>query len=145
MTPKFYVKAAMFFAVIALFTWVWQDRFDAGHDSATAEMLASVNIAVEADRKLTKEKQGKVNEAAQIQFNKQLSINTQLNVDLDKLRKRAKRKQQTDKSKSSCEGATGSDLSAEDAGFLVGEAARADTLRTALEGCYSYADTVVNQ
>lgn len=41
-------------------------------------------------------------------------------------------------------GATGSSLSREDSGFLIGEAARADALRTALDQCYRQYDSVRN-
>lgn len=41
-----------------------------------------------------------------------------------------------------CQGATGLELSRADAGFLVGEAARADELRTALGACYKAYDSL---
>lgn len=39
-----------------------------------------------------------------------------------------------------CQGATGAELSRPDAEFLVGEAARADELRAALDACYTVLD-----
>lgn len=41
-----------------------------------------------------------------------------------------------------CQAATGAELSRSDAGFLVGEAARADQLRTALGACYQAYDSI---
>lgn len=41
-----------------------------------------------------------------------------------------------------CAGSTGAELSRPDAGFLAGEAARADELRAALSACYSAYDSV---
>ncbi len=41
-----------------------------------------------------------------------------------------------------CKGATGAELSRQDVGFLFGEAARADRLRTALGLCYSTYDSL---
>ncbi len=41
-----------------------------------------------------------------------------------------------------CQGANGADLSRPDGSFLVGEAARADTLRAALIQCYAQYDAV---
>lgn len=41
-----------------------------------------------------------------------------------------------------CKGATGAELSREDGEFLVGEAARADATRAALNQCYAQYDTV---
>lgn len=42
-----------------------------------------------------------------------------------------------------CQGATGVELSRADAGFLVGEAARADEQREALRACYAAYDSVL--
>lgn len=41
-----------------------------------------------------------------------------------------------------CTGATGAELSRPDAGFLAGEAARADRQRNALEACYAQYDSL---
>ena len=140
---KLYIYAAIFFTAIATFTWVWQDRYDSGFNAATASMLKAVNKAVEVSREDEQIKQGEVNEAAKIQYDKINSINARLNNDLDRLRKRPSRKPITDNTKSNCTGVSGKSLSSEDAGFLTREAARADRHRTALETCYTYADTVV--
>lgn len=142
MSPKFFVQAALIFAVIGLFTWVWQGRYDSGYNAATASMLKAVNTAVELAREDEQIKQGEVNEAAQKQFDAINSINAKLNYDLDRLRERSKRQLKASGSKATCKGATGADLSAEDAGFLTREAARADVIRTGLETCQNYADTV---
>lgn len=142
MNTKLIVGALILFALIGYDHWRSSQSFDQGFNQCTSDTLTSVNLAVAADRKVEKQKQGKVNEAAQKLLDAQLGINSQLNADLDKLRKRANRKQLTDASKSSCEGATGADLSSADAKFLVGEAARADRIRAGLKTCYDYADTV---
>lgn len=44
--------------------------------------------------------------------------------------------------RAACPGATGAELSRQDGAFLVGEAARADTLRAALTACYKAYDEV---
>lgn len=59
---------------------------------------------------------------------------------LERLRERSRRRQ--DPSRADCKGSTGAELSAEDGQFLVREAARADRLRSALEACYQWADSV---
>ena len=66
------------------------------------------------------------------------SINNSLADALIKLRERPSRAQGS----SNGQGGTGLSLSAEDAGFLDREAARADILRTALDSCYKQYDTL---
>ncbi|MGE5452416.1 MAG: hypothetical protein ACM3VZ_11320 [Acidobacteriota bacterium] len=67
-------------------------------------------------------------------------INTSLADALERLRKRPDRMPEA--SRSTCEGATGAQLSGPDSGFLSREAARADSLRAALSECYDWIDTV---
>lgn len=43
-----------------------------------------------------------------------------------------------------CPGATGAALFAEDANFLIGESARADEHRAALQACYRWADQIIS-
>jgi len=69
------------------------------------------------------------------------NINNKLRSALVELQQRTSR-QSTDKVASNCEGATGRELSKEDAGFLAREAARADRLRQALGSCYIHYDNV---
>ena len=66
------------------------------------------------------------------------SINNQLVDAIGQLRSRPNRAQSA--ANGSC--GTGATLSAEDAEFLVREAARADVLRTALSACYQQYDSV---
>lgn len=145
MNTKLIVGALIFFALIGYDKWRSSQSYDQGFNQCTSETLKSVNLAVKADREIEQKKQGEINAAAQKQFNDQVRINAQLNVDLDKLRKRPNRKQQASNSVFSCEGATGADLSAEDAGFLTREAARADQIRSGLETCQNYADSVTKK
>jgi hypothetical protein len=73
------------------------------------------------------------------------SLNGRLGSALDGLRQRPQRSPSTPEGSPaacSCTGATGSQLSREDAEFLVREAARADSLRTALDQCYRQYDEV---
>lgn len=88
--------------------------------------------------------------AQQERFNAALTANNQAHADdvrringrlsdaLERLRKRPER--MPDQARAACEGATGSELSRPDAGFLEREAARADELRSALTACYSWVD-----
>jgi ABC-type protease/lipase transport system fused ATPase/permease subunit len=66
------------------------------------------------------------------------SINAQLVDAISELRKRPSRAQ--DPSNGSC--GTGATLSAEDAEFLIREAARADEIRIALQSCYRQYDSL---
>ena len=70
---------------------------------------------------------------------------TRRNLDaaLDSLRDRPERPSTDTKPPGTdCKGSTGAELSRADARFLVGEAARADTIRVGLEACYEFADKV---
>ena len=66
------------------------------------------------------------------------SINSQLADALIELRKRPSRAQDA----ANGQGGTGAALSAEDAEFLTGEAARADIIRTSLSACYQQYDSL---
>ena len=68
------------------------------------------------------------------------AINNQLANALIELRNRPSR---ANKVSSNGQSGTGATLFAEDAEFLIGEAARADKLRTALTACYAQYDQVV--
>ena len=66
------------------------------------------------------------------------AINNQLVDAISELRKRTSR---TDKAANG-QGGTGATLFAEDAEFLIREAARADQIRTGLEACYKQYDSI---
>lgn len=74
------------------------------------------------------------------------NLNGRLGTALDGVRQRPQRVSCTSSqgSPTTCSftGATGANLSREDAGFLVREAARADSLRTALDQCYKQYDSI---
>lgn len=66
------------------------------------------------------------------------AINTQLVNAVSELRKRPSRTEQTTNGK----GCNGASLYAEDATFLVREAARADEIRVGLQACYKQYDSI---
>lgn len=68
-------------------------------------------------------------------------ITGKLQSALGELRQRQERPSSADTSRD-CKGATGAELSRQDAEFLIRESARADQLRSALELCYRQYDTV---
>lgn len=69
------------------------------------------------------------------------SIGNRLQSALGELRQRQERSGGTN-SAADCKGATGAELSRQDAEFLTREAARADQLRAALQMCYQQYDAV---
>lgn len=70
------------------------------------------------------------------------AINARLANALERLRKRPERLPEA--AEPSCQGATGRELSAPDAGFLEREAARADQLRAGLAACYQHLDSLTS-
>lgn len=73
------------------------------------------------------------------------SLNTRLGAALSSLSERPQRTPSASKdtpAPCNCSGATGANLSREDAEFLVREAARADRLRSALDQCYKQYESV---
>lgn len=66
------------------------------------------------------------------------AINSQLVDSISELRKRSSRSSETTNGK----GCNGSALFAEDAEFLIREAARADEIRVGLEACYKQYDSI---
>lgn len=96
--------------------------------------------AIVAERAEERTRQEATNNAVQKQADTERAINADLLRDIDRLRNRPKRVRTIIHPGAACQSATGAELSREDADFLSREAARADTIRTALIACYAYAD-----
>jgi len=107
-----------------------------------AKTQTAINEAVKEARSEEKIKQDKVNEILQTQIDDLNSINTGLNDDIIGLRNRPSRRVVPDNPQTYCKGASGRELSREDAEFLTRQAARANTIRKALKACYAYADSI---
>lgn len=104
-----------------------------------ADKAAAVQQALSIERL----NQEKANAAIRQQAADQAAINNRLRADLASLRDRPERASNLSTvSGHSCSGATGAELSRSDAGFLVGEAARADEVRAGLIACYAVIDGV---
>ena len=99
-----------------------------------AYKIAQAN-AVHAKEVQSQEDTDKIRKEKDAQIN---AINNQLADSLVQLRNRPSRSQ----SSSNGQGGTGTTLYAEDAEFLIREAARADKIRTALDACYKQYDAV---
>lgn len=119
-----------------------------GHRSEAATWRAKVEQAradaAEQARITEREQQEAVTNAIQHQYWEQVAIADGLTADLERLRNRPSRPAGVpEAARADCQGASGRELSAEDAGFLVRLAADADRHRAALAACYAYADAVI--
>ena len=125
-----YKYAAGFGLIVAIVAGSYiYGRFDerkilsAKYDIAAQE---AVDRAIAKERKIQEE----YNDALRERLNEESDINSRLVADLNKLHKRESRRA-GNKDKCTCKGATGAELSREDAEFLTREAARADKFRSA--------------
>ena len=134
-----FIKVSLIIGVLAIAAYFIRES---GKDSVRADMADAVRIATENARKIEQEKQEKINAIAQHQQNELQNINTKLLDNIKRLHNRPNKRHVPKDNKATCEGATGAELSRPDASFLTREAARADTIRTALKACYKYADEV---
>ena len=129
-----YVKMAAALAVLA-FSWYLGYSFEASRfDRYKADQVLETQKLKDehqaAADKIEKDKNDQIN-----------AINTQLANALIELRNRPKRPKSEASSIAAC--GTGLSLFAEDAAFLDREAARADTLRSALQACYEQYDSLM--
>ena len=114
------------------------------------ELLRQREVKRADDERAAREKeQGwveRVNEAEQRRINETDRISRERDAAITSLQNRASRKPASTGSvpspATSCQGSTGAELSREDSGFLVLEAARADEQREALRACYAAYDSV---
>lgn len=103
--------------------------------------------AAESARQTEHQQQQAINDALREQNEDLASVNAGLASDLEWLRSHRPSRPLPGATPSqaagaACTGVDGTALSAEDAGFLVGEAARADRIRIALRTCYSAYDAI---
>ena len=127
-----YIKIAAALAALA-FSWYLGYSFEASRfDRYKADQVLETQKLKDehqaaADR-IEKDKNDQIN-----------VINTQLANALVELRNRPSRPKSEATNASTC--GTGATLYAEDGSFLIGEAARADKLRSALQACYEQYDS----
>jgi len=120
---------------LAIFLW-WSgysfeaSRFERYKAEQIAQTIAKEHEYQVSAAKIEKEKNDKI-----------YSINNQLLDAVSELRKRPSRATKAD-NKQTAAGCTGAQLYAEDAELVTREAARADTIRTALQACYQQYDAV---
>ena len=131
LSPLAYIKIGI---SVAIFCAVWYFGYSVANHrfiAYKAEQAAQIQKAQEkyqaAADQIRKEKDAQIN-----------SINNQLVDAISQLRKRPSRAENP--TTGSC--GTGATLSAEEAEFLVREAARADQIRTGLNACYKQYDSI---
>lgn len=122
------------------------DKMNAAH----AEELRQREVKRADDERIARNNERQMTEAVglaeQDKQNEIARIRNSYSAQLASLQQRADRKPASPsgvpQAAPACQGATGAELSRQDAGFLVGEAARADELRAGLGACYSAYDAV---
>lgn len=114
---------------------------NAEHTRMVAKLESERAQALQKARDTETQWQEEVNEVTTKQAEKLAEVQHHLDVAIISLRDRPKRSATLpDTPRVECAGASGRELSREDAEFLAREAARADTLRAGLEACYSAYD-----
>lgn len=118
--------------VIAIFLWYSGYSFEASRFERYKATIVAKTTTLEKEHQAAADQIRKEKDA-QIDH-----INAQLVDAIGELRKRPSRAQNAANGQSG----TGATLSAEDAEFLVREAARADKIRSGLEACYKQYDSI---
>lgn len=114
---------------------------NAEHARMAAKLESERAQALQKARDTETQWQEEVNEVTTKQAEKLAEVQHHLDVAIVSLRDRPERPASLPATaRVECEGASGRELSREDAEFLVREAARADTLRAGLEACYAAYD-----
>lgn len=130
-------------AVLSAVAWLYNHGKEVERTKWQAETEQARADAVQSAREAERNRYGDLLNALNDQYLAQRSIADRLNSDLERLRNRPPRVIRVPGDPATeCQGATGAELSREDAGFLVREAASADRHRAALAACYAYADSL---
>jgi len=117
---------------------------NAEHTRMVAKLESERAQALQKARDIETQWQEEVNEVTTKQAEKLAEVQHHLDVAIISLRDRPKRSATLpDTPRVECAGASGRELSREDAEFLAREAARADTIRAGLEACYAAFDGTV--
>jgi len=136
-------------AVLLAFCGLQQVRISRAHEqyARLEAQYAEAARKAEADARATERKwQEQANETAKAKDEALLNINARLDDALGELRNRPTRPAgDVPGTASTCKGATGAGIYAEDAAVVIREAARADRLRAALAACYKTYDAIGKQ
>ena len=118
--------------VLAIFMWYSGYSFEA---SRFERYKAQQVIETQAKERQYQQKADEIEKAKNAQIR---DINSKLADAISELRKRPGRPENS----SAGQGGTGATLYAQDAEFLIREAARADQIRTGLDACYKQYDSI---
>jgi hypothetical protein len=141
--PLAWLRIGLLAAVLAGLAASHFMAFRSGKATVRAEWTAA---NLEQERLAAKETQRRIEKSAEnqrIRDEELRAINALYADALERLRNRPERRAVQASNPTACAGASGAELSGPDAGFLAGEAARANVLRAALAACYRHVDQVV--
>lgn len=143
LNPSTWLLYGALAAALVLGAWRLDvSRQQVGYDRAQAEYTTAALRATEAARAREQQLQAEAANITKVKDEKIAAVNSRLVAALSQLRNRPERRDPVAINPPDCKGATGSELSRPDAGFLVGEAARADTIKAGLEACYAQYDSL---
>lgn len=146
LNPKLWIGLAIAAALALAGAFIYRSgkavkgaEFDAYKISQQEQRI----LADRANRNTERAWQDAANQSTKAKDEQILNINARLDDALGRLRDRPARPLgDVPASASTCKGATGAGIYAEDGQFLIREAARADKLRAALTACYSQYDAL---
>jgi hypothetical protein len=143
------IPSPMLLMLAVVIAFVFNGFYWNAHGSNAADVRWAAKIEKErADsllkaRAKEKEMQDGFDAAAKKQAARLADTRRNLDIALDGLRDRSERPSgMPEGARAGCTGGTGAELSRPDAGFLAGEAARADDIRAGLVACYEVIDAV---
>ena len=142
MVSRYIIGAAI---IVALLVGTWMHGNHHGKQSAELQTAQAWLDSAETAREIQEQRQEGVNNALREQNDELAAVNSRHLAAIERLQQRANRAELSRAARAECKGATGAELSRQDGRFLVGEAARADRLRAALQACYSYANAITDK
>jgi hypothetical protein len=120
---------------------IWLHGYGYGLQKEQHAAARALIVAQNESRAVEHKRYGGLLDALNTQYLEERRIAATLAADLERLRNRPPRTIRVPGDPAvDCAGATGRELSKDDAGFLTRLAARADSHRAALIACYEYAD-----
>ena len=127
-------------SVTAAYFKVHHDGVLEGREEIQAKWDSNEEIRRMANRAASDKLSGEVQTIRNKNARSLSDIQSRLDLANRELLQRANRRLDTDATSSGCAGAAGTELSRQDGGFLKGEAARAESLRSGLAACYDELD-----
>lgn len=141
---KLAILAAAIIGAAGAGWWIRGTIADADIANINADIATQREQAVTSAREIERKQQEAANETLRKQNQALGTIATGLRRELARLQSRPSRPADSVPKApgTTCQGATGAELSRDDAEFLVREASRADEIRAGLIGCYEVIDII---